>query len=463
MYSFLVKNLVLPVYDLYSGTSRFKFDQVLKRTQWFSKEQIQNLQNKNLRLLLRHAYDTVPYYHKVFKIRHLRPGDIKTVSDLVKLPSLTKGQIRKASSNLVSCTFPKRELIPYQSGGTGDPIRFFTTKESFSWEVAAEYRAYSWAGFSRGDRSFLFWGAPIDLAKSRAIIKRFTNALERITIADTYVVTNERLDKFIGLLRRSQPEIIRGYASSVYMVANRMVEKKITDVKPRAVLTAAETLFKPMRETIEAAFGCPVYDYYGSREVGAIAAQCDERFGYHISAENVALEFVDNNEPVSAGEKGVILVTNLRNFGMPFIRYKIGDIGVPSGEICKCGRGLPLMSKVEGRISDFVACYDQVQQCVVPIGPLYPVIISAVMHLPILNCQVVQEKINELIVRVVRGKGYSKKHTDFLVDYMKKHLGSSINIDVEFVDFISPLPSGKRSVFRSKIDPFELSAKARSD
>lgn len=465
VYSLFANDLLLPVYDLSRGTARFRFGHVLKNTQWFSKRQIENLQNKNLKVLLKHAYETVPYYRQSFKNRHLVPDDIKNIDGLAKLPVLTKEDIRRNLWNLVSRGFPRKKLIPCQSGGTGDPIRFFITREASSWEIAAEYRAYSWAGFSRGDRCFLFWASPLDMAKSGAMIKRFTNALERITVADTYVITDEVLDRFIQLLRKSQPEIIRGYASSVFMIAKRMVEKGIADVAPRAVITAAETLFEPMRGTIEAAFGCPVYDYYGTREVGAIAAQCGEHSGYHISAENVVVEFADeeeNYERVGAGERGVILLTGLRNFGMPLIRYKIGDVGKSSSELCGCGRGLPLMSSIEGRVSDFMAYYDEALRRVVPVGPMYPIIISVVMHMPVENCQVVQENINRLTVRLVKGKGYVNEHTDFMVKQLQKYLGDRIKIDVEFVDFIPPLQSGKRSVFLSKIDPFELRSRAEN-
>jgi phenylacetate-CoA ligase len=458
VYSLFANDLLLPVYDAARGTARFRFGHVLKKTQWLSRRQIENLQNKNLQVLLKHAYETVPYYHQSFKTKHLVPNDIKNVDGLAKLPVLTKEDIRRNLWNLVSGAFPRKELIPCQSGGTGDPIRFFITREGSSWEIAAEYRAYGWAGFSRGDRCFLFWASPLDMAKSGAIIKRFTNVLERITVADTYVITNEVLDRFIQLLRKSQPEIIRGYASSVFMIAKRMVEIGVADVAPRAVITAAETLFVPMRDTIEAAFGCPVYDYYGTREVGAIAAQCGEHSGYHISAENVVVEFADeekNYEPVAAGERGVILVTSLRNFGMPLIRYNIGDIGKGSNELCGCGRGLPLMSSIEGRVSDFMAYYDETLGRIVPVGPMYPIIISAVMHMPVENCQVILESINRLAVRLVKGNGYESEHTDFMVKQLQKHLGDRVKIDVEFVDFIPPLKSGKRSVFLSKIDPFK--------
>jgi phenylacetate-CoA ligase len=386
----------------------------------------------------------------VFKKRGLSPSDIRNVDDLVKLPILTKTDVRNNFGDMVSRDFPKNRLISYQSGGTGDPIKFYITKDQFSWEIAAEFRAYGWAGYHFGDRCLMFWGSPLDLARHAGIIKRFTSNLERILVLNTFVVVDEVLELY--LMRKFNPEIIRGYASSVYMMAKFMLEKNIDYVHPRAVITSAETLLDYMRKTIEEAFGCPVFDFYGSRETGAIAAECEMHSGYHISAENVVLEFVRDDEHVGAGEDGVILVTSLRNFGMPLIRYAIGDVGRPSDGVCSCGRGLPLMSSMKGRVSQFMAVYDKELKRIVPVSTFFP---SVLMHAPIESYQIIQESLDHVTIKAVKGKGYSQRNTDFIIRHVHKFLGDSVMVEVEFVDYLPPLPSGKRSVFISKIDPFE--------
>jgi phenylacetate-CoA ligase len=451
----MVENLLLPVYDIARRTSRFRSGRTLRKTQWLPREEIERLQTKNLRTIVRHAYETVPYYRRVFREKGLSPSDIKNVDDLVKLPTISKANIRENFQDFLSRSFPRNRLVPYTSGGSGDQIKFYLTKEQLSWEIAAEYRAYDWAGYRLGDRCFLFWGSPIDLAKHRKLAKRITRNLERIFIADTYVISIEVLDRFAQQLESFNPEIVRGYTTSVYMMAKHLLERGVDSVRPRAVITTAETLFDSMRKTIEDAFGCPVFDYYGSREVGALAAECEEHSGYHISAENVVMEFVRDDEHVDAGEKGVITLTSLRNFGMPFIRYKIGDVGTPFNEGCPCGRGLPLMSSIEGRVSEFLAAYDKKSGSIVPVGPVYPVFILALMHLPLESVRVTQESLDKVVFRAVKAKNYSHKDTDFLIDYFHKVFGDNIEIEVEFVDSLPPLPSGKRSVFISKINPFE--------
>lgn len=456
IYPLFIENIALPVYDIVKRTSMTKFSHVLQKTQWLPRQEIKRLQTRNLRALLRHAYETVPYYRRIFRERSLSPSDIKSSDDLMKLPILTKADIRKNLGDMVSRGFPKSSLILGRSGGTGDQIKFYNTKEEMNWVFAAEYRAYDWAGYRLGDRCFMLWGSPMDVAKYSGMLSRFTNALNRKLILNTYVVSDEVLGKLAYLLKKFRPEIIRGYASSIYMLAKYLLENRIDYAPPRAVITSAETLLDYMRKTIEEAFGCPVFDFYGSREIGSLAAECEEHSGYHISAENIVMEFVREGEHVAAGEDGVILVTSLRNFGMPFIRYNIGDVGSPSDEACGCGRGLPLMSSIEGRVSQFMAVFDKRLGRVIPVSTAGPGVFSiALLHMPLERYRIIQESLDRVVVKAVKGEGYSRRHTDFLVKHISKYLGDNITIEVEFVDSLPPLPSGKRSVFTSKINPFE--------
>ena len=454
-YNGFMGNIMLPIYDIYRGTSRFRCGRILQKSQWLCREDIERIQKRNLRHIIDHAYRTVPYYRKTFKKNGLKSTDIKCVGDLTKLPILTKNDVRTYSHDLVSRGYPQQRLVPYRSGGSGDQVRFLVTKDQLSWEIAAEYRAYGWAGYHLGDRCFMFWASPVDLSKYDGFQKRFAGKLENVFVGNTYVMSGDVMKGFANSLSRFNPQIIRGYASSVYMMAKYMLQNGIDCIRPRSVITSAETLFKPMRDVIEEAFACPVFDYYASREIGGVAAECEEHSGYHISMENVVVEFVKDGEPVSSGEKGVVLLTSLRNFGMPFIRYKIGDVGVPSDEQCECGRGLSLVQNIEGRTSDFMARYDDKLDAVVPVGPIYPVIITALMKLPLRNVRVEQTALNKLVIKAVKEKTYSEKDTRSLADYVHKYLGNDVEVEIDFVDYLPPQPSGKRASFISRINAFE--------
>lgn len=457
IHSLFAQNIVLPLYDLIKGTSRFKFHRVLEKTQWLPKQEIERLQIKSLRALLRHAYQTVPYYHRVFKKERFSPKYVTSIKDLEKLPILTKADIRKHYNNLLSLNFPKNQLIRSRSGGTGDQIWFYITKEQVSWEVAAEFRAYKWANYQLGDRCLVLWGSPIDLPNSTKLIRRFTSKLENISILNTYVLSDEVLDEYTVFMNKFNPKVIRGYASSVYIVAKYILEKGIKCVHPKSVITTAETLIDYQRKTIERVFNCPVFSYYGSREIGSIAAECEIHDGYHVSAENVVLECVKDGEQVSPGESGEILVTSLRNYGMPFIRYAIGDVGKISDDACKCGRGLPLMASIEGRVSQFMSVFDKRFGKIIPVSTAGPGLFSGVlMYLPIERYRIIQESLNKITIIAVKGKNYSQKHTDLLIEHIRKFLGDNITLEIKFVNYLPPLPSGKRTVFISKINPFGI-------
>src|SRR3989304_8229143 len=232
-YDSLMENFVLPLYDLARGTSRVKCKRFLQRTQWFSHRNIERLQNRNLRLLIKHAYDTVPYYNRVFRERGLSPSDVRSVEDLPKIPILTKDDIRENFGDLVSRGFPVKQLVPYRSGGSGDQLKFYVTKDQLSWGIAAEYRAYGWGGYKLGDECFMFWASPVDLSKYKGIQKRFSTKLERVFIGDTYIMTNQVLAKFASLLQTRRPKIVKGYASSIYLMAKFLVDNGIDCVRPK--------------------------------------------------------------------------------------------------------------------------------------------------------------------------------------------------------------------------------------
>lgn len=461
LYSTMIENFLVPVYDIARGTSRYRCQRILEKTQYLSQNEMDRLQRMNLRALVAHAYKTVPYYHRMFKERKLKPDDIKTHRDLIKLPVLRKFDIRKNFDDLISRAYPINQLIPYETGGTGSPLKFYITRENRSWEIAAEYRAYAWANYHLGDRCFMLWGSHRDLHTN--IVKKTAGFLQRVDAVDPFNLSDETLRKFSVLLRKFNPEVIRGYATPVFMIAKYIVKAGIYDITPKAVITGAEMLFDHMRKTIERAFACPVFNYYGTREIGAIASECEAHDGFHVSAENVVTEFVKEDEPVEEGDNGLILLTSLRNFGMPLIRYQIGDVGEPTDEVCSCGRGLPLMKSIKGRESHFLAVSDEKSGKVIPLeASVMMDHFMTLLHSPPENYRVIQESLNHMTIRIVRSNSFSSQDTELLRELLREQMGTKVEIEIQFVDNLPPLPSGKRSQFISKINAFEANAKEKS-
>jgi phenylacetate-CoA ligase len=452
MYKTGLKKLIMPVLDLQGHTTHLKSFQFLEKSQWLTPGQLRELQNNRLRALLQHAYETVPFYRRRFKTAGLKPDDIRTVEQLTKLPPLTKDEIGKNMKEIVSTQTPKSQLTPFATGGsTGTPLRFYKDKRTISWAYAATSRCYKWAGLDLGDKYLILWGSPFDLSVSQELKGLLHQRLMRYQILPSTQMSDSSMVKSVEIIRRYKPKALKGYASVLILFARYLRQHRTDALNLHSVISTAETLSPDDRKFMQEQFGCPVYDTYGSREIALMAGECEEHHGLHISSETVALEFVKENENVAAGELGQILVTDLQNYGLPLIRYSIGDAGRPSDVVCSCGRGLPLMESVDGRVTDFIRTSDDRY---IP-GPMFIYMFS---DLPVQKYQVVQTELNKLTVKIVKDAGYSPTDEQKIISRMKQIVGSEFAIDVEYVSSIpSSSRSGKFLAVISKIPAFNSS------
>ena len=223
-----------------------------------------------------------------------------------------------------------------------------------------------------------------------------------------------------------------------------MIKEGIDKLEPIAVTTTAEALSAHQRNEIGNAFDCEVFDHYGAREHAVGSFECPEHAGYHYSGDNGILECVRNNERVSTGEEGAILVTDFTHFSMPFIRYEIGDVGIPSDELCSCGRGLPLIKSVVGRISDIVVT----PQNKFISGSLLSHIFK---NLNVKEFFVLQETKKKFIIKIVQNENYSLNDSEYILNSFKKYIGPELDINLEFVESIPTTKAGKRHFVKSKV------------
>ena len=458
MYSTIAKKILAPTLDLLRGTKTMEYLKELEETQWWPRDRILDLQNDRLRKLIRHVYETVPYYNQIFRERRLTPEDIKTQDDLIKLPILKRDDIRHNFDNLVCRGFSKRGMIFQTTGGsTGEPLRFYKSKEDmYSYGGAAELRAYHWAGYNVGDKCALIGGAPFGLRHWPSFLGRVNDFFKRCMAFHSRDMSKRSMETFARKLESFRPVMIKGYASALYVFASFVKQNGIA-IQPKCVVSSAEKLFDYQRQTIEEAFGCKVYDFYGSHEVPTIAHECSKHSGYHIAAENVIVEVTDDSgKSLKHGEIGKILLTNLHNYIMPFIRYEIGDLGILSEEMCSCGRSLPLMRSIEGRSGEVL--FGSEGRIIMPV--LIPYLFyPSCRRSPsgneqfqkIKQFQVVQEKEGKIIVKIVKAPNSSEEEFAYILTNFREHFGSDIKIDMKFVDSIPPLPSGKRSYIVSRV------------
>jgi phenylacetate-CoA ligase len=277
------------------------------------------------------------------------------------------------------------------------------------------------------------------VSQQKKLLKRLKNSLLQNISLSAYTITDESLEEYTDILRKYQPKVIRGYSQAIYLLAMYLEKNNIADITPGAVLTTAETLFEHQREKIERQFGCRVFDGYGGGEAPSAAYECEEHSGYHISAENLIIEIVRDGEMVSPGESGKILITNLNSSSMPFIRYDMGDIGIFSDERCSCGRGLPLLKSIEGRINDMI---------VTPEGKfVHSYLFSAIFKdiKSVNQFQVIQNETDKISIRIVKNDQFTDRDNNRIISSVQQVLGNGIKIHIEIVEKIPVLSgSGKR-------------------
>jgi len=316
---------------------------LLKRAYW-SNERLEDYQNKRLSHLVKYAYDYVPFYHNKLRELGLKPHDIKTKKDLNKLPIIPKNEIRENVKDMISAEFNIENLkMLSTSGSTGKPLFLYINSAENEFRKAKHLRANFGCGQKPRDR-WVTIIAPHHFSKSsnlQQIVRLFTPTA-------VSVFTDPSIQ--VSLIEKLNPDILDGYSSSLFVLAKELEKNGIDTIRPRSVIGGAELVDSYSRNFIEKIFQTQFYDQYSSVELERMSWQCRVRDQYHIDADALIMQFVDKNgEEVSAGERGEIVCTSLFNYAMPFIRYAIGDVGVPSDETCSCGRTLPLMKTVEGR------------------------------------------------------------------------------------------------------------------
>ena len=433
------------MYHLSTGTNILKHLNELKKTQWWSPAKLKELQNQRLRSLIKHAYNNVPYYRRTFRERKLTPDDIKTKEDLHKLPTLTKDMIRKNFSDLKAANFDSwKPWLSKTGGSTGDPLKFYITKTNISVGWACNFRGWEWAGYKLGDKCVTFGGSSIVPTQKPKFSKRLRYVIERNLPLSAVSMNKKIMNQYAEKIRQFKPKFIRGYPSAMYVFVEHLKEACIDDIKPNAIFTTAEVLYPIQRKAIESQFGCRVFDGYGARDGGANAMECSEHSGFHVSVESAVIEFIKDNETASSGESGEMLCTDLFNYAMPFIRYAVGDVGTPTDELCPCGRGLPLIKSIEGRTADIIKLGDGT----VLSGPAFTLLFK---EFDVEQYQIVQTAKNRLLIKVVKGIDYAEKDTNFILNVIKAHAGEDVEVNIEIVDDIPPMKSGKRRFFISKV------------
>ena len=425
----------------------------LNKTQWLTLSQMRELQNEKLRRLVRHAYRNVPFYRARMQEAGVHPDDIRSQEDLHKLPLLSKDDVRAhIYFDIMSENHDKREILKITtSGSTGEPFVCYADRQQLEFRWAATLRSQEWTGYRFGDPCVRLWHQTLGMSPSQIRKEKADALFLRRKFVPVFEMREEILPDVVRQVSDWKPTLVDGYAEALNLLGQFIKVYGGLEHRPRGVMSSAQTLPDNSRAIIEEAFGCRVFDKYGGREFSGIAYECEAHQGHHVVSEGFIVEILRDGRPAAPGEVGEVVITDLNNYCMPFIRYRIGDLAeaVDDTQPCPCGRGLPRIGRIEGRVQSIIQGTD---------GRYLPGTFFAhylkEYDYAFKLYQVVQEEPEAMIFKVVKGSRYSDDVLQEVLATFRKYLGSSMRIDVQFVDNLEMIRTGKRlaSVSRLKVD-----------
>ncbi len=398
------------------------------------RESIFAFQRERLQRLFDHASETVPYYQK-----HLRRGAL----DISEVPPLEKGTVQTELPRLCSTLFPARKRIQNATGGsTGAPLTFYQDRHYWNERNLSVYYFDRWAGWDFGMPQLIVWGSRADVEGVQSWKVRFNNFWRNQSWLNGFRLTQSAMHLAYEQMARWHPETILAYPSSLYQYAKFLSENGLkVQWKLKGIICSAEMLYGHYRALTERVFNTKVYNRYGGREVGLIAMECAAG-RLHINCRDVYLE-IDSPSPYT--EPGEILITQLNNYAMPFIRYRIGDIGRLSEEVCPCGNELPVLAELLGRTT---ATFRTKAGTLIHGGYFTQQFYNLA---GVSQFQLIQETLEQCTLKLVINTEWEAATEYYIVQKIRDALGGDVTVAVAFVEDIPVSASGKRAFTISKV------------
>lgn len=434
----LRRNIIEPLYCLKNRSPMLRYWKYLEKTQFFSISELLDIQFDRLRQLLDFVFHNNRFYRKRFEDAGFHPNHLKSQEDIRRIPLLTKEEIRQNTPDMISKGYHKGQLLQFKTGGsTGKALKLYITEECSELRNACTRRHDRWTGWKPGEPIGTMWGNPPECKNIKSKLK---NCLLFPTIClDTMSVNKVSVTEFAREWEKAKPTLLFGHAHSIYILAQYVKDLSIRSILPKGIISSSMMLLPHERKVIEDVFEVKVFDRYGCEEVSLIASECERHEGMHLNIEHLFIEFLkDDGQYAKSGEPGKVVVTDLMNRAMPFIRYKIEDAGVPISRKCSCGRGLPLMKKVAGRVADFLVKKDGSRVAGISLVERTLTAINGIEQM-----QIVQDSINEIKLNIVKNAKYNHNFENRLKNEFQNIFGKDIQILFNYVSKISQERSGK--------------------
>lgn len=454
LYSHINKYIVKPLWIKTRGNNYFPIIPAIKKLYSRQLEEIREYQFNMLRKLFEHAYNSVPLYRREWDDCGFSPQEFKSLDDIGKIPLLTKEKIRNNYDLLLAEGSKTKNLTISGTGGTTDsPIIIKYDKDRARIKDAEMHFFRGWWGWNLGSKVLGLWGAPQDIPNVKSLKYRTRNLfIDRFLIMFSSYMDTQTMNSFVARINKFRPEIIQGYSNALFILSLHIINNNIKAHSPKSVIVTAEPCSDYQRKIIKTAFKADIFSFYGSREGGYMGVECKAHNGYHINCYSLYLEFLNPENNLCAGnEMGKIVFTDLFNYDMPFIRYEIGDMGSPADKQCSCGSPLPLMNFLAGREADVFK---------MPNGSFVPGV--ALCDRITTDCkgieqlQFIQEKIDHLHVKIVKGSDYTINDMMLLDQGLDNYFKGMLKITKEFVGSIPKAKSGKTRFCISKVTTNDL-------
>jgi phenylacetate-CoA ligase len=412
----------------------FKQYRLIKKSQWWTKEQHQEYQLIQLKLLVKHAYTNVPYWRRLFYQLHLTPDSFKTLDDLSKIPLLTKEELRQNSNDFKASNYPESSFEPDStSGSTGSPLtRYIERGRSEFLDFGFFKTLLDWAGLNLLSRRLCIYGNNVPYQPQ---------IFRRSLIITPFTLFEQNIPYIFTLIRKINPEYILAFPSAVTLLSHYIQSRNENPFRQlKAVITVGETLFYWQNKLLQDVLDCPTYPFYHQTESVSSAASCGYSNGYHFFPERGITELLDNKgEPVtSERSRAEIIGTGFNNTNFPLFRYRTGDIAVYTKKECPCGRHYQYVIQIEGRTQEYIVANTG---DTVPMTGMYATVPSYSTHIK--EYQFSQRQPGELVLHIVRESGYTIDEEKRIIEALQRRIGLGFNITIEYIEIAKRNDRGK--------------------
>jgi phenylacetate-CoA ligase len=411
-----------------------------------SRAELREFQDAQLRRLLVHAYERVPYYRKLFDRHRLHPRHVRGVVDLDLIPITTKQDLRaRREADVVASGYdPSRLRTARTSGSSGEPFTVRRTVAEEKLQYLFTLRAFRALGVRAHDRR-----AAVALRRgSNRSRKPLGRLLEALGL-DRRLALNglESPTELADSLRDYRPDVITGMPGMLCRVAEHLLELSDESIRPRLLVVGGEVLTPVMRRRLSDGFAAPVRQTYASHEFPLLGWECVHTGDFHTSDDGVIVEILKDGRPAEPGEQGEVVATNLHAYAMPFIRYRLGDLVTRGDERCACGRPFSSIGMIQGRTIDFFT---------LPGGRVlhpYDILASLISGGDgwIRQYQLLQERTDRIVLRVQPVERSVAEQVARVERSVERLLGPEVSFQVQLLDELPLEPSGKFRPCRSLV------------